>query len=243
MPFNPYTLRSARVTVQVTRPDANGTATAQTYRFQEHRMRIGVRQGGAQFGNAKIEIFGVPLQAMNQIARLWLEAMTPQGTDTVQIDVWDGQDYVPFFQGVIMWSAVNASRMPHVSLDIEATTGGALTLIPASPYATGTTVLLRDALTTIAAPAGFTVLYPDTVPQYQLSQARVTGAPLEQIAQLMDMFPKLTWFTSLQQIVVREALAPVNADAIRVAADTGLMGYPVYSTSGLTLATLFNPLQ
>jgi hypothetical protein len=242
MPFNPYTLRSARVTVQVTRPDANGTATAQTYRFQEHRMRIGVRQAGAQFGNAKIEIFGVPLQTMNQIARLWLEVLTPVGTDTVQIDVWDGQDYVPFFQGVIMWSAVNASRMPHVSLDIEANSGSALSLVPSSPYAVGATpVSLKAALTTIAAQGGFSVQYPDTVTQYQLTQARVTGAPLEQIAQLMDMFPKLTWFTSLQQIVVREALAPVNADAIRVAADTGLMGYPVYSTSGLTLATLFNP--
>lgn len=242
MPFNPYTLRSARVTVQVTRPDANGAATAQTYRFQEHRMRIGVRQAGAQFGNAKIEIFGVPLQTMNQIARLWLEVLTPVGTDTVQIDVWDGQDYVPFFQGVIMWSAVNASRMPHVSLDIEANSGSALSLVPSSPYAVGATpVSLRAALTTIAAQGGFSVQYPDTVTQYQLTQARVTGAPLDQIGQLLDMYPNLAWYTSLQQVVVHDARTPIGNNTIPIAADTGLMGYPDYSTSGLTFSTLFNP--
>lgn len=241
MGFNSYTTRSARVTVQVTRPDANGNATQQTYRFQQHRMRIGVRQGGAQFGNAKLEIYGVPLQTMNQIARLWLEALTPQGTDTVQIDVYDGQDYVPFFQGVIAWSAVNASRMPHVSLDIEANSGMALMIQPASPYASGTTVLLKDALTTIAAPAGFAVDYPDTVPQYQLSQVRVTGTPMEQIGALMEQYPQLTWSVSLQRIQIRAALAPIGSNSVRVAPDTGLMGYPVYSTSGLQFSTLFNP--
>lgn len=241
MPFNPYTLKSARVTVTVERPDASGNAATQTYRFQNHRMRINVRQGGAQFGNAKFEIFGVPLRTMNQIARLWLEALTPQGTDTVQVDVFDGQDYIPFFQGVIAWSAVNASRMPQVSLDIEANSGMALMIQPASPYATGSTVLLKDALTTIAAPAGFAVDYPDGVPQFQLSQVRVTGTPLEQIGELMNQYPQLTWNVSLQRIQIRAALAPIDSNAVRVAADTGLMGYPVYSTSSLTLSTLFNP--
>lgn len=241
MPFNPYTLKSARVTVTVDRPDANGNTTTQTYRFQDHRMRINVRQGGAQFGNAKLEIFGVPLKAMNQIARLWLEALTPLGTDTVQVDVFDGRDYVPFFQGVIAWSAVNASRMPQVSLDIEANSGMALMIQPASPYATGSTVLLKDALTTIAAPAGFAVDYPDTVPQFQLSQVRVTGTPLEQIGELMNQYPQLTWNVSLQRIQIRAALAPIDSNSVRIAADNGLMGYPVYSTSSLTLSTLFNP--
>jgi len=241
MGFNPYTLRSARVTVTVNRPDANGNAADQTYRFQEHRMRIGVRQGGAQFGNAKVQIYGVPLATMNQIARLWLEALTPQGTDTIQIDVFDGQDYVPFFQGVIMWSAVNAASMPHVTLDIEAVAGGALMIQSASPYAAQGPVLLRDALTTIAAAGGFSVVYPDSVPQYQLSQVRVTGSTMEQIASLMDQFPDLTWHTALQQLVVRAALAPLSSDAIRIAADTGMMGYPVYSTSSLQLSTVFNP--
>ena len=242
MPFNPYVARIAQVVVTVSRPDANGNPAQQTYTFQQHRMRIMVRQGGKQFGNAKIEIYGVPLATMNQIARLWLESLTPQGTDTVMINVWDGSGFIPFFHGVITWSAVNASRMPQVFLDIEANAGMALTLQPASPYSTPGGVTLKSALEAIAGPAGFQVDYAASAPTYQLPATRVTGAALDQVGQLMAHYPDLTWTPNLQRLQVRTALAPLTSDEIDVSADTGLQGYPVYSTSGLTLATLFNPL-
>ena len=92
MSFNPFIERKARVTVSVVRNDSTGNPTTQVYTFVQHRMRINVRQGGNQFGNAKIEIFGAPLDAMNNIARLWLETLTPQNTDTVAIDIWNGHD-------------------------------------------------------------------------------------------------------------------------------------------------------
>jgi hypothetical protein len=242
MPFNPYTPRVARVTISVSRPDANGNAAQQTYNFQQHRMRIQVRQGGKQFGNAKVEIYGVPLATMNQIARLWLEALTPQGTDTIQIDVLQGDTFVPFFQGIITWSAVNPSRSPQVFLDIEANAGMALTLAPASPYSTPGGVTLKSALETIVQPAGFQLDYAADAPVYQLGPVRVTGAPLDQVGQLMSHYPDLTWTPNLQRLQVRKALAPLTSTQVDISADNGLQGYPVYSTSGLQLSTVFNPL-
>jgi hypothetical protein len=242
MAFNPYVARIAQVIVSVSRPDANGNAQQQTYNFQQHRMRIQVRQGGKQFGNAKVELYGVPLATMNQIARLWGEALTPQGTDTIQINVWNGSTFIPFFQGVIAWSAVDPSRMPQVALVIEANAGMALTLNPASPYSTPGGVTLQSALEAIAQPAGFQVDYAKTAPTYQLAATRVTGAPLEQIGALMAHYPNLTWNTSLQRLQIRTALAPIDSNQVDISADTGLQGYPVYSTSGLQLATIFNPL-
>lgn len=242
MPFNPYIARIAQVIVSVSRPDANGNAAQQTYTFQQHRMRIMVRQGGKQFGNAKIEIYGVPLATMNQIARLWVETLTPQGTDTVQINIWDDSQFIPFFQGVISWSAVNPSRMPQVFLDIEANDGLALTLSPASPYSTPGGVTLLSALQAIVQPAGFQVDYAPSAPTYQLAAVRVTGAPLEQIDTLMAHYPDLTWNTSLQRVQVRTALSPIDSAQVNISADNGLQGYPVYSTSGLQLATVFNPM-
>lgn len=240
--FSPYIPRIAQVIVSVERPDANGNAQQQTYTFQQHRMVIRVRQGGKQFGNARVEIYGVPLATMNQIARLWGEALTPQGTDTIQINVWDGNAFIPFFQGVITWSAVNPSRMPQVFLDIEANAGMALTLQPASPYSTPGGVTLLSALQEIAAKGGFQVDYAPTAPTYQLPATRVTGAPLEQIGQLMAHYPDLTWNTSLQRLQVRTALAPIDSNQVDISAGNGLQGYPVYSTSGLQLSTVFNPL-
>lgn len=241
MSFNTFVERKARVTVTVTRTDASGAQTPETYTFVQHRMRINVRQGGNQFGNAKIEIFGVPPDTMNNIARLWLQSMTPQNTDTVAIDVWDGFDYVPFFQGVIAWSAVNGAGMPAVSLIIEANAAMALMNATASPYANAGPVSLQSVLTTLAALQDFSVDYSDTAPQYQCTDIRLTGSPMEQIAGLMSHFPDLTWFVNLQRLVVRQAGAPYSADAISIAADNGLMRLPVYSQSGLQFDTLFNP--
>lgn len=241
MALNPLVARRARVTVDVTRTNSRGEPETLSYSFMNHRMRIMVRQGGNQFGNAKCEVYGVPLDTMNQIARLWLETLTPQNTDKLAIDVWDGKDFVPFFQGVITWSAVDASAMPQVKLVIEANAAMQLMNMSASPYANPGPVLLQSALTSIAQAGQFSVDYSDQAPQYQLTDVRVTGSPMQQITGLMRSFPDLTWFVNLQRIVVREVNAPYAKDQVQISADTGLQGFPVYSTSSLQFRTIFNP--
>lgn len=254
--------RIVQVTVSVARPNAQagGAVQTSTYVWQQNRMRVTLRQGGAQFGNARVEVFGVPPLDMNNIARLWLETLTPQITDTIQIAVWNGQSFTPLFQGVIAWSAVDASAMPQVRLVIEANSSFALGLTTASPYANAGPVTLQAALTTIAAAASFTVVYSANATQHQLTDVRLTGSPLDQIIALMHHYPDLTWTTQQQQVIVRPALAPVTQAGttpsagsntgvganvtptpIRIAVDTGMQSSPVYSTSGLQIATLFNP--
>jgi hypothetical protein len=240
--FQQFAERAARVTVSVTRNNAQGATQTYTYVYTQNRMRIQVRQGGKQYGNAHIEIFGVAQQDMNQIARLWLEVMTPQNADTVAIDVWNGMQYIPFFQGVIMWSAVDAATMPQVKLVIDSNAAMPLMNTPVAPYSNPGPVTLSDALADIAGQAGFAVVYSASVPVYSLTNPRVTGSPLEQINALMSQYPDLTWFVNLQQVVIRLAGAPSNTDSVRIAVDTGLQYAPVYSTSGLSITTIFNPL-
>lgn len=241
MSYNPFVERRARVTVNVTRADNAGKQVEHSYSFEQHRMRIGVRQGGKQYGNAHVEIFGVPLSSMNTIARLWMESLTPQNTDTMSIAVWDGKDFVPLFQGVITWSAVDASGMPQVKLVIEANASMVLMNTTASPYASGTgPVALPDALTNILKPQGFSLDYSESATRYQLTDVHVTGSPLEQVSTLMRHYDDLSWFCNLQRLIVRRANAPYNEDAIRIASDTGLQGFPVYSSSGLQFSTVFN---
>lgn len=239
--YQPFIERTARVTVEVTRPNAQGAMTTFGYVFQENRMRIQVRQGGNQFGNAHVNIYGVPLADMNQIARLWLEAMAPQNADTLNIDVWDGKVFVPFFQGVISWSSVDASAMPDVKLVIDANAAMPLGNAPASPYANPGPVSTEDVLKAVVEPAGFAVDYSPTAQLLDVQNVRLTGSPLQQVGQFMRGFPALTWFVNLQRLVVRQADAPFTDDPVRIAVDTGLMAAPVYSTSGLQFSTVFNP--
>lgn len=238
--MNPLVERRARVTVKVTRTEGEDTVES-TYAFEQHRMSIQVSQGGGLFGNAKVQVFGVNLDAMNKIARLWLEVLSPSNTDTLSIDVWDGSAFVPFFQGVITWSAINASGAPNVALEIEANDSmvGMNTIAP--PYAQDTPIALKDALTAILAPTGLVVEFAESVPELQFQKAHLVGTPMEQANTLMNYFPELTHYTNLQRFIVRPVNAPLGGDPIPVNKTTGMIGYPTYSTSGITLATLFNP--
>jgi hypothetical protein len=239
--MNPLQERRLRVTVRVNRINASGEEQDYTYTFVQHRISVSVSQGGKQFGNARVEIFGIKLDTMNQVARLWLESLTPRVTDVMEIDVWDGKEFIPFFSGVITWSAINATRQPAVSLEIEANDAMALMLTVAPPYAQEGPVLLQDALEAVLGPAGYVVDISDTVLPNDISRVRVEGTALEQAGAIMAQFPDLTWFTNLQRFVVRNANQPFESDPVLVAVETGMIGYPAYSTSGLSISTLFNP--
>ena len=241
MTYNPYAIeKKARVTVTVIRPDASGEQTPEIYTFVQHRMKIQVRQSGKQFANAKVEIFGVPPDSMNTIARLWLTPMSPQNTDTIAIDIWDGMDYLPFFQGVISWSGVNGGGIPAVSLVIEANAALALMNDAVSPYANAGPVRLSDALTSILKPQGFVLDFSTKATDYLMVDQRVTGSPLQQVSQLMDQFSDLTWSPVLQRIVVRRVDSPFSDDTIEISPSTGLQRLPTYSSSALQFDTVFN---
>lgn len=234
-----YAPRHARVTVTTRR----GGEAPITYAFEQHRMRLRLRQGGKQFSNLRVEIFGAPLDAMNQIARLWLDPLTPSNADSIQVEVGAPEgNYVLWFTGTIAWASVDASSMPFVKLVIEANAAFDLMNQPGVPYANTGPVSLRTALTEILQPAGYTLRYAESAPEYQMSNIRVQGSPFEQLAALLSQYPTLTWDVNLTQLTVRDVRAPFGSDSIRIAVDTGMQRAPIYSTSGVVLATLFNPM-
>lgn len=243
--MNPLVERRAKVTVKVTRPSAQGEREL-TYAFDSgltgdgHRMSITVAQGGNQFGNAKVQIFGVELEAMNKIARLWLEVLSPSNTDTLTIDVWDGSNFVPFFNGVITWSAINAGNAPQVALEIEANSAMAAMNTVATPYAQDEPVGLQDALQQILGPTGLVVDFAENVPVLQVQKAHLIGTPMDQAITLMNYFPELTWYINLQRFLVRPVNGPLGGAPIKIDKTTGMIGYPTYSTSGIQVATLFD---
>lgn len=238
--FNPFIERKVRVTVTVAR-STDGQIEPDVYTFVQNRMRIAIRQGGQQFGNARAEIFGVPLDTMNVIARLWLSTMTPQNSDTLLVEAWDGLNYVPVFQGVITWAAPDGGNIPAMALIIEANSAMALMNTVAVPYANAGPVALHDTLSVIVAPANFVVDFSAQATNYMLVDQRVSGTPLQQVTDIMRQFPDLSWFTNLQRLVVRRVNAPYSDDSISINVSDGAMRLPSYSSSGLQFQTVFQP--
>jgi hypothetical protein len=218
-----------------------GGGSPQTYTFQQHRQRVSITQGGGQYGNARVEIYGVSLTTMNAIGRMWLQSLTPQNMDTIQINVWNGQTFTPLFSGTITWAEPDASGMPHVKLSIEANASFALSNQTASPYSNPGPVTLSAALTQILQGTNYTLNFSSTATNYTMTNVRASGTPMDQVIKLVGQYPDLVWWSSLDQICVRKALAPLGSGSITINVQNGLQASPVYSSSGLTFTTLFNP--
>jgi hypothetical protein len=243
MTLNTFVPRIAQVTVTINRPDAQGNVTPQTFNYQANRMKIRIRDGGAQFGNCHLELYGVPLAEMNQIARLYLMPLTPQNTDTVSIGVWDGYNFVPLFQGVVSWSAIDAGSLPGAALIIESNSSFGAMNTPAAPYTNNGAITLQNILQVLAGNAGYTVDYSAQAPQYTIQRVRLTGSAMDQIRSIMSHFPDMTFNVHLQRLIVRSANQPFDStqNAIQISAATGMSNAPVYSTNGVSFTTLFNP--
>lgn len=241
MTYKTFVPRRARVVVTVTRPDSTGAPQEYRYQFSDHRMKIVIQQGGGVYGGAQVMIWGVPLASMNRIARLWAEPLTPQVTDRVEIGVWDGQDFVPIFDGLMMWSTIDASAMPDVKLVIEANSATQLAAVPVTPYSNPGPIALRDVLTSVAALGGMPLDYSDAIGEILMTDVRARGTPLDQVTSIMSGYKSLVWYVNLQRLVVLANDAPIGADSIRVAPDTGLIGWPAYSSSALQVSMLLNP--
>lgn len=244
MTFNPFVTRSARVTVSVTRSDsssANGTSP-QSYVFLQHRMIIRVQQGGGRFGNAHVQIHGVPLANMNNISRLWLEPLQIQAQDTLAIDVWDGFQYVPFFAGVIMWAGTDGSALPEVTLNIEANAAGTIAQTAPAPYTAAGSQTLQNVLQGILQNSGFALDLAATVPtNLTVTNPRYSGSVIDQLDACLRAFPQLAWNVILQRVRVYPVNQPFDANPVLISPSTGAKGSPNYSTSALTWETLFNP--
>lgn len=240
MSINPLQARRVRVTVDVQRSDAHGNPTDFNFVFTEHRMRLSAQLGGGQFGNAQVRIAGVPLEAMNRIARLQVEPNALTSTDKVSIDVWTGKDFQPWFSGMIVWSAVEITP-PEAWLVIEANAAGALFNVPDAPaYSNPTPVALSAVLTKLAAYGGMTAELSPTATDYQCVNLHLSGSPLQQIGALISQFPDLTWDVRLQRVVVYPAAQALDDEPAIVSVQSGLVGYPAYNTTGLTFRTLFD---
>lgn len=240
--MNTLVERRARVTVRVTRADGDGTdaQTESTYQFTENRMSIQVTQGGGRYGNAKVQVYGVNMDAMNKIARLWLEVLSPSSADVLLIDVWDGSSYVPFFEGVITWTAIDASGAPAVALSIEANDAMIGMNAVTTVYAQDTPVTLQTALAEILEPAGLVAEFSENVPELQVQKIYLQGTPMEQANTLMGYFPELAHYVNLRRFIVRPVNGPLGDVPLVLNRHTGLIGYPTYATSGISFSMLFD---
>lgn len=229
---NTFTKKDLRATVVLD----GGT----TYTLSGFAMSCSVeKQGGAEYGKASLSVSGLSLTTMSQLT--WLSFL-PQckGRNTLQIDAGDSETALStIFRGDIMSSIADLNGS-EPTLKIEAQTGAYGALIPATPQAVQGEQEVAVLIQSWAKSAGAEF-------KNEGVSSRVKDSLFE--GNYIDRARKLAHSVGADLIIDDNTWVLVEKKKTRtpeggiplINKDSGMIGYPTFTSNGLDVKTYFRP--
>lgn len=212
----------------------DNTLTASGLRVSATVQRIGV--GGLD--NASITVWGLPPATMNALSTLGKPLLSGRNNLVTLSAGTDGQAFSTVYIGAIQSAFFNGANQPDVGLVIQscATLLAATQPVPPSSFSGSADVATIISGLAVQAGAGFQNFGVTA----QLNSPYLHGSALDQAKQaakaagISFIVDNNVW-TIWPQGGANGALVPL------ISPDTGLVGYPAWTDSGIVLTTLYNP--
>ena len=194
--------------------------------------------GGPQQANARIAIFGLPLQVMNQLSNVgpkWAQAQ-PNNVTVMAGDETTGLQIV--FQGSIYAAMVDATAMPHVAFLVEAKPGyyGQIKSAPALSFKGSSDV--STMMGQIASGLGMT--FENNNVTKRISNAYYSGSLVNQATQIARD-AGISWIMDRNTLAICNPGEPRQGDAPLISPQTGLISYPLFNQNQIILKAFYNP--
>lgn len=185
---------------------------------------------------AKVQIYGVKLEDMEQMTTL---AFLPLETQKNYVQIKAGekdQELSLVFKGEITTAFANFNTAPDIAFELEAMAGyfPSLTAIPATS-ANGS-VSLDSLLSKLAGQAEYTFINKGVTGS--VINPYLIGSPFEQIRQLAsdNDFDVLL---DDEEVIALPKEKTRGGNTVKLSASTGLIGYPTFSSSGISVKCLY----
>lgn len=216
----------------------SSNSEATSVKFIGHKVRARINKaGGPSMGRAQVDIYGLMRQAMNQLSTIGTRPLIigPNYITIAAGDDVNGMTVV--YRGTISAAWVDYTNAPDVALHVEALAGlyEAVQLAPVSSYTGSTSVVVM-----LASLAAFMRLsFENNGVSATLSSPYYYGSPRTQAYAIakhaginiaIDDFKLVIW----PEGSARRSLAPL------ISPKTGMVGYPSYTSSGISVLSLFN---
>lgn len=143
------------------------------------------------------------------------------------------------FSGGIYACYANMNTIPEAALIINAVAGVDLARTTSKPYSFKGTVSAKEIISAIATPNGYTV-EAFGIDGWNGTDPYFLGSPLEQIRQVCSSFDFIMAING-KKISVWKRKDGINTVIAKVSDANGLIGYPVFTQSGITFQTQFSP--
>ncbi|MCJ2060118.1 hypothetical protein MKL09_26755 [Methylobacterium sp. J-048] len=204
-----------------------------------HRVSVVIEQPGSpDQAKAAIAIFGLPLSMMNQLTILPSQ-LNHVGQNYVTVLAYEeGTSPSTVFKGTIMAAYVDARVQPDVGFRVEALAGLYTAVAPAKPTSVRGSADVAQTFEMIVKASGYRFENNDV--NCKVQNPYLPGDANSQMRSLAEA-AGIEWVIDRDTVAIWPRGKSRQGAATKVSPDTGMRGYPAFTSSGVEVTTLYNP--
>lgn len=193
---------------------------------------------GVSMGTLQMRIYGMRIEDMNKLSLLgkkYLEARN----NFISLSAGDDETGMSeVFSGTIYQGGINYDALPEVAFEIAATAGYYQNVKSAADVSIEGDVSVATLIESIAKGIGFG--FTNNGVTAVLSNPYLTGSSLAQITAAAEA-ARIACNISRGVVSIWPNGGTRDKEVVQVSPETGLVGYPRYSQTGIDVRTMFNP--
>jgi hypothetical protein len=195
------------------------------------------KAGGRSMSSAQLRIYGMTRSVMNSLSTLGMVA-TLQRRNTVTVQAGDvGPQMATAFIGTIVNGYIDFQSMPEVAFQVEAYSGVIEAVKPIPPSSFPGTADVALIMQGLARQAGLN--FENNGVTTKLTNEYFAGSAREQMLACAE-HANIEWLIDNGTLAIWPKNGKRRTGTAVVSPQTGLVGYPSYTSKGISLRTLFN---
>lgn len=217
-----------------------GDTGANTVTVAGLRVRAEIQQfGGDAMPQVQLLVYGLPASMINQLTTIGPINSAVMYQNSILIAAGDaGSSLSTIYNGTIWQAWGDFNRIPDAALNISAVGGLAASLKPVGASSYPGSADVATIMQTLATTAGLN--FVNSGVSVQLSNPYFPGTALAQIRECAQA-ANICFAIDNGTLHIWPKGGTRNSQIPVISPDTGLVGYPAFSSNGLMLTTEFNP--
>lgn len=205
------------------------------------RCSASIVREGVGFARADLQVWGMPLSTMNKLTVLQKTLYEQQKLNRVIISAGDEDSGVSTcFAGVVREAWADGRQQPDVMFHVSADSALYDTLKPVPPVSFKGTVDVAVVLAGIASQMGYG--FENSGVTGQINNPYWPGTPKAQIAAVCEAVNCQSHLDDANKVLAVWPNGKARDGAeILLSKDSGMVGYPAFTQSGIKATSLYNP--
>lgn len=218
-----------------------GEAGMDTVTLDDLRCSVNIVRAGIGYAQADITVYGMKLDLMNKLTVTQKFFFENQRYNQVIVSAGDELSGMAMcFGGTIMEAWADGRQAPDVAFYVSAQSGMFELMKPVPPVSFRGSVDAALVLSGIAEQMGYT--FENSGVSAVLNDPYKPGTPKSQIASICrDIDCQSDIDDAARVVAVWPKDKARGAQSVRIAPDSGLVGYPSFTQGGVQFSTLYNP--